>query len=227
MGINSKGKPYAERNPLEGVTPAPDREDEHYETELITTIDEKEAKDTALRLEQLSRDTREKLETELLPHEQHRADELVLARNEARRRERAHDGRKSLADKRIATWEFVSLPQSNSVKTYERYSIWAVGFVEGPLAFVAGYALVGGIQTGDAQIDTPLKLAPIAFAFGIALICCFATICAGRVLGAYYEQQGIKKRAELARQQDQDTNTSTDDTSTDDTSTDDTEEQAA
>lgn len=222
MGINSKGKPYAERNPLEGSTPAPDREDEHYETKLLTTLDEKEAKATTLQLEQLARDTRETLETQLLPAEQHQADVLVLARNEARRRERAHDRRKWLAEKRIATWEFLSLPQSKAVKTYERWAIWAVGFVEFPLAFVAGYALVGGIQTGDGLIDMPLKVAPFGFAFGIAVICCFATICAGRVLGAYYEQQGIKKRAELARQQDQDTNTSTDDTTIDDT-----EEQAA
>jgi hypothetical protein len=91
----------------------------------------------------------------------------------------------------------LSVPEA--VKKYERWAMVAVGAVEFPLAFVAGYSLVGGISTGDAQIDTPLRLAPFGFALGIALICCVATICAGRVLGAYAEQQRIERIAELVR----------------------------
>lgn len=219
MGINQNGTPYPERNPLEGTTPAPDREDEHYETWLFTTTDEREAKDAALKLEQLSRDIRQLLESELLPLEQRREDERLLAAAEARRREKDFARRMSLADKRIATYEFLSVPSSEAVKKYDRWAVFAIAGVEFPLAFVAGYSLVGGINTGDANIDAPLRLAPFGFALGIAVICCLATICAGRMLGAYAEQQRVNQTAALARENE----TSIDN----DTNIDETQEHAA
>jgi hypothetical protein len=71
-----------------------------------------------------------------------------------------------------------------------------------------------------ATVTSTLKLAPFGFALGIAVICCVATICAGRVLGAYAEQQRIKQVAALTRADARD-NKDTDAETTD------TEEQAA
>jgi hypothetical protein len=198
MGINKDKVPYANRNPLEGATPAPDRKDEHYETKLLTTVDEKEATGARLQLEALSRDTRRDLEEDLLPTEQSREDELTRVRDEARRRERTFERRKKLADRRIELFEFLSLPVGEQITKYERWAVPAIVCVEGPLAFVAGYSLVGGISTGDARIDTPLKLAPLGFALGVAVVCCMATIFGGRVLSAYFEQRRVIEFAALA-----------------------------
>ncbi len=188
MGINSHGVPYATQNPFERPGPAPDREDEHDQTHLFTTVDEAEAEDARLRLLESSRSFREKAEEHYLPFEQRREDQHVLACEEADRRRFDFETREALMNERVLAWQRYAMPVGEVIEKYARYVIPAMIAVEAPLAFVAGYALLGGVKTGDELIDGPLKLAPLGLAIGVAFICCLATLFAGRTFSAYFEQ---------------------------------------
>jgi len=189
MGINSNGIPFATQNPFERPGPAPDLEDGLSQTEQFTTIDEADANDAKLRLLRCSRDHRELVEQESLPLEQRREDELVLAREEADRRKRDFDERESLMNTRIAAWQRYAMPVGELVEKSGRNVVWAMLAVEAPLAFVAGYSLLGGVTTGDSLIDGPLKLAPLGLAVGVAFVCALATLFAGRTFSAYFEHR--------------------------------------
>ena len=187
MGITSDGIPYATQNPFERPRPAPDLEDGVFQTELFGAVDEAEAEDAKLRLLACSRDFREKAEQLYLPLEQRREDEHVLAREEADRRKRDYVTREALSIERVPAWQRYALPVGETIDRYGRYVVPGMIAVEGPLAFVAGYSLLGGISTGDALIDGPLKLAPLGLAIGVAFVCCLATLFAGRAFSAYFE----------------------------------------
>lgn len=190
MKMPGQSTPVPEPSQLHRRVPAWDVTERLNRTQLLDAEDAAAAHDAKQRQDGIWLNALTTLEA-LIPEE-------AAARRWAGKLERAAAAKRELAEQRklvrqvrLAAWLPVARHNRREIRALGPVAVVATVMVEFPLALVAWWVLLGGLQGGVAFVDAVLKPAPLIAAIGLAAVSAVAVHLSGMALGEYLERKRI------------------------------------